>query len=123
MDKYNRKTVIDLLSKQFKQGFSPVGRLNFLIIGALLITNNGDICYGQIHPKFEHKKIYIVKMNGDLKINYLENWKSGIVLEGRRTKPCKIEIMREESTSFTLKITHNEGRNRQISRIVSIFGY
>ena len=123
LDKHNGKTVIDLLPKQFKQGFFPVGRLDFLSRCTLLITNDGDICYRLSHPKFEHKKIYTVKMNGDLKINDLENWKSGIVLDGKRTKPCKIEIIREESTSFTLKITLNEGRNRQIRRIACIFGY
>ena len=61
LDKHNRKTVIDLLPKQYKKGFFPIGRLDSLSRGALLITNDGEICYKLSHPKFVHKKIYIVK--------------------------------------------------------------
>ena len=123
LDKHNRKTVIDLLPKQFKQGFFPIGRLDFLSRGALLITNDGHICYHLTHPKFEHKKIYIVRMNGELNKNDLEKWKSGINLDGRNTNPCKIDLIRKDSITFDLKITLSEGRNRQIRRIASSFGY
>ena len=66
-DDHNRKTVIDLLPKKYREGFFPIGRLDFLSRGALLITNDGELCYKLSHPKFEHKKIYIVKLYGDVK--------------------------------------------------------
>ena len=44
-DKHNRKTIIDFLPQQYKNGFFPIGRLDFLSRGALLITNDGEICY------------------------------------------------------------------------------
>ena len=75
------------------------------------------------HPKFEHKKIYIVKVNGDLKENDLINWRSGIILDGKKTNPCEIDLINRDSIRFTLKITLYEGRNRQIRRIASSFGY
>ena len=56
-DQHNRKTIIDLLPEKYKKGFFPIGRLDFLSRGALLITNNGKICYELSHPKFQHKKI------------------------------------------------------------------
>ena len=59
-DDHNRKTIIDLLPERYKKGFFPIGRLDFLSRGALLVTNNGEICYKLSHPKFQHKKIYIV---------------------------------------------------------------
>lgn len=122
-DKHNRKTVIDLLPKQFKRGFFPIGRLDFLSRGALLITNDGEICYRLSHPKFEHTKIYIVKMHGILKQNHLHEWRAGIKLDGKNTNPCEIELMKKDSVNFILKITLSEGRNRQIRRIASFFGY
>ena len=123
LDKHNRKTVIDFLPKKYKNGFFPIGRLDFLSRGAILITNDGDICYQLSHPKFKHKKIYIVEMCGDLKKNDLYNWRSGMNLDGKKTNPCEIEIIKKYSNNFLLKITLSEGRNRQIRRIASLFGY
>ena len=122
-DKYNRKTVIDLLPKKFKKGFFPIGRLDFLSRGALLITNSGEICYKLSHPKFEHKKIYEVKMIGEFKNNDLQNWRKGVNIDGKKTHPCEIEIIEKNSKFFALNITLFEGRNRQIRKIASSFGY
>ena len=122
-DKHNRKTIIDFLPNEYKKGFFPIGRLDFLSRGALLITNNGEICYELSHPKFEHKKIYIVKINGKLDRNELDTWRSGIDLDGKKTNPCEINLIKKDSKCTFLKITLKEGRNRQIRRIVSLFGY
>ena len=122
-DKHNRKTIIDFLPNEYKKGFFPIGRLDFLSRGALLITNNGEICYELSHPKFEHKKIYIVKINGKLDRNELDIWRSGIDLDGKKTNPCEINLIKKDSKCTFLKITLKEGRNRQIRRIVSLFGY
>ena len=91
--------------------------------GALLITNNGNLCYKLSHPRFEHKKIYIVKINGDLNQNQIDNWRKGINLEGKKTNPCKIEIIKKDLKNTTLKITLKEGRNRQIRKIVNLMGH
>ena len=122
-DKHNRKTIIDFLPNEYKKGFFPIGRLDFLSRGALLITNNGEICYELSHPKFEHKKIYIVKINGKLDRKELDTWRSGIDLDGKKTNPCEINLIKKDSKCTFLKITLKEGRNRQIRRIVSLFGY
>jgi len=122
-DKYNRKTVIDLLPKYYKSGFFPIGRLDFLSRGAILITNDGELCFKLSHPKFEHKKIYLVKIYGYLKKNDLDIWRSGINLDGKKTNPCEIELINKNESTFLLKITLSEGRNRQIRRIASFFGY
>ncbi len=122
-DKHERKTVIDLLPKRYKKGFFPIGRLDFLSRGAILITNDGEICYRLTHPKFQHVKIYIVKMNGNLNENDLVKWQEGIDLDGKKTNPCKIEILKKDLIRFSIKITLREGRNRQIRRIASLLGY
>ena len=44
-------------------------------------------------------------------------------LDGIKTFPCEIDLIKKDSTSFVLKITLKEGRNRQIRRIASLFGY
>ena len=122
-DNHNRKTIIDFLPEEYKKGFFPIGRLDFLSRGALLITNNGTICFKLSHPKFEHKKIYIVKINGELNKKELDLWRSGIDLDGKKTNPCKIELIKKELQATFLKVTLREGRNRQIRRIANFLGY
>ena len=122
-DKHNRKTVIDLLPENFRRGFFPIGRLDYLSRGALLITNNGDICYKLSHPKFAHKKTYKIIINGKLNKKDLELWRSGIDLDGKKTRPCNIDIIKSNSKNTLIKIILTEGRNRQIRRIVSLLGY
>ncbi|MBD73875.1 MAG: pseudouridine synthase [Rickettsiales bacterium] len=122
-DKHNRKTVIDLLPKRYKRGFFPIGRLDYKSRGALLITNDGEICHKLSHPKFEHKKIYNVKLSGNLKENHIDKWRAGINIDGKKTFPCDIELLEKDSANFLLKITLKEGRNRQIRKIASYFGY
>ena len=122
-DDHNRKTIIDLLPERYKKGFFPVGRLDFLSRGALLVTNNGEICYKLSHPKFQHKKIYIVKINGELNNNDINNWRCGIDLDGKKTYPCEIDLIKKDSKYTFLRITLKEGRNRQIRRIVNNLGY
>ena len=122
-DKHNRKTVIDLLPENFRRGFFPIGRLDYLSRGALLITNNGDICYKLSHPKFAHKKTYKIIINGKLNKKDLELWRSGIDLDGKKTRPCSIDIIKSNSKNTLIKIILTEGRNRQIRRIVSLLGY
>ena len=122
-DSHNRKTITDLLPEKYKKGFFPIGRLDFLSRGALLITNNGEICYELSHPKFEHIKIYNVIINGDINKNDLNIWRSGIDLDGKKTLPCEIDLIKKDSKITFLKIALKEGRNRQIRRIASLLGY
>ncbi len=122
-DSYNRKTIIDLLPQEYKKGFYPIGRLDYNSRGLILVTNNGKLCYEFSHPKFGHKKIYIVKMNGKFDHNSIEKWETGINLQGKKTHPCKIELIKNDPKFFILKIILKEGRNRQIRRIAQLLNY
>ena len=122
-DTNDRETVIDLLPQKFKKGFFPIGRLDFLSRGALLITNDGDLCYKLSHPKFEHKKTYIVKIKGSIDSESLNKWRSGVYLDDKKTSPCIVNIVNKDFKNTCLKIVMTEGRNRQIRRIANTLGF
>ena len=44
-------------------------------------------------------------------------------MDGKKTSPCEIELIKKDSKNTILKITLKEGRNRQIRRIASYLGY
>ena len=53
-DTHGRKTVLDLLPNNIRQGMHPIGRLDYKSRGAILITNNGDLTLKLTHPRYSH---------------------------------------------------------------------
>ncbi|MCL5071408.1 MAG: pseudouridine synthase, partial [Actinobacteria bacterium] len=52
-DNFSRKTILDLLKglKDYRRLY-PVGRLDYNSRGLLIMTNDGDLAYKILHPKF-----------------------------------------------------------------------
>ena len=65
----------------------------------------------------------IKEIQAKLDDNELDIWRSGVVLDGKKTNYCEIDIIEEDLKFSFLKITLNEGKNRQIRRIASLLGY
>jgi len=121
-DPEKRKTVYDLLPEEFKHLFT-VGRLDFDSEGLLLLTNDGDFAYTLTHPKFEIKKEYYVVIKGFLKDEEKEQIENGLDTKKIKSSPAKIKITKSNKGKTSLYITIHEGKNREIRRIFSVFGY
>jgi len=121
-DKFAKKTVMDFLPKEL-QHLYPVGRLDRDTEGLLLLTNNGGLAHGLMHPRFEVDKVYQAEVKGRLKENDRVRLQEGIILEGRRTAPCKINQVVFNSLSTFFEITLHEGRKRQIRLMLTDLGY
>jgi 23S rRNA pseudouridine2605 synthase len=124
-DPEGRPTVLDALkADQPQAGLHPVGRLDVYSTGALLLTNDGEFTYRLTHPKHDVSKTYQVWVEGVPQERSLATWRAGIELEGRLTRPAKVEVLSHASTHKTLlKITLWEGRNRQIRRVAKALGH
>ncbi len=122
-DPYRRKTVIDLIPKEIRKGLHPVGRLDYLSRGALLLTNNGELTLKLTHPRYLHKKTYNVLVEGVPSLKTLDTWRKGLILEGRRTIPASIKLLYSKSNSSMLNIILKEGRNRQIRKTAEKLGH
>jgi 23S rRNA pseudouridine2605 synthase len=73
-----------------RKALVPVGRLDFLTEGLLLLTDDGDLAQQVAHPRYGCWKTYEVKVRGRPAEEMIERLRAGIVLEGRRTAPCRI---------------------------------
>lgn len=124
-DPQERRTVIDLLSPELRsgQGIHPVGRLDIDSTGALLLTNDGDLTLKLTHPRHNISKTYQVWIEGQPNAAIVQQWRQGIVLEGRKTRPATIRVVAQRYNQTCLEITLKEGRNRQIRRIAQQLGY
>ena len=115
-DQFQRPTVIDLL-KDITERVYPVGRLDYDTSGLLLLTNDGDLTYCLTHPKHHIEKTYEAKLFGTPSEHNIIQFRRGIVIDGKKTEPAKLEILQKEKKYTTVRIVIQEGRNRQVRKM------
>ena len=116
-DHPGEKIVLDLVD--IDRRIFPVGRLDKDSCGLLLLTDDGRIHHRLSHPSFDHEKEYDVTVEKSLTEGVLKKLARGVVLRGTKTRPAKIKKV----APMRFKITLQEGRNRQIRRMVEKVGY
>lgn len=133
-DPEGRPTVMSLV-KGVNARIYPVGRLDYLSEGLLLLTNDGELAQKLTHASSHVAKTYLVKVAGKPTEEELKKLRAGVFLpaetkpmkgrEGQeqrrrshavRTGPVRIELLRESANPW-YEITLIEGRNRQIRRM------
>ena len=120
-DDKDRKTVMDLLPKNITRVF-PVGRLDYDSEGLLLFTNDGDLAYKLTHPKNEVPKTYIVKTERPVSDKDLSALRSGVIIDGEKTKKCNVSLLETNKEGSRLSITITEGKNRQVRKMFEAVG-
>ncbi len=115
-DDKGRKTVMDLLPSNIKRLF-PVGRLDYDTEGLLILTNDGDLTFKLTHPKNEVPKTYLVKTEKSVSEEDLNKLRSGVVIDGVKTKKCNVKIVETGKDWAKLHVTITEGRNRQVRKM------
>ncbi|HWQ09162.1 MAG TPA: pseudouridine synthase [Holophaga sp.] len=120
-DDEGRPTVMALLHGIDARVY-PVGRLDFNSEGLLLMTNDGGLAQRLTDPGSHVPKVYLVKVHRMPRPETLEELRSGFRLEGRRLKPCGIEVF-ERADNPWLKVVLTEGKNQQIRRMFAAVGH
>ncbi len=121
-DSHAEKIVLDLLPENLKH-LKPVGRLDKDTEGLLLLTNDGDVAYKLTHPKFNVDKVYHVEIKGQLTELDKVDLEEGVVVEGQKTFPARVERVKFLKDRTTLQMTIHEGRKRQIRLMFRSLGY
>jgi pseudouridine synthase len=100
-----------------------VGRLDKDTTGLLVITNDGQLAHRLSHPRFEIDKEYLVMVEGKPVPEDIKKLERGIDLDGKKTAPCKIRIVKRADKFCIFKMTLHEGRKRQIRRMFAEAGF
>ena len=120
-DPEGRETVMDLV-KDVSERIYPVGRLDYLSEGLLIMTNDGELANMVMHPKFNVQKIYEVKVFGSVTETILNKLRAGAYLEEGFVKPTSVRVIKQLPTKTWLEFRLNEGRNREIRRLCEAVG-
>ena len=115
-DDRGRKCVTDLLDGVEARVY-PVGRLDMISEGMILLTDDGELKNRLTHPSHTIPKVYRVKVGGEVSESQLDILTSALVIDGYKIKPCDVVITGEDESGTVLKFTLFEGRNRQIRKM------
>lgn len=115
-DDLGRKCVLELV-KDVKERIYPVGRLDRVSEGALILTNDGAFANAMMHPSKHVPKTYRVTVRPGITAEQVDILSTGIDLDGRLTAPADIYVISKEDDRAVLEIVLYEGRNRQIRRM------
>jgi 23S rRNA pseudouridine2605 synthase len=121
-DPQGRPIVTSLLQNIDTRIF-PVGRLDINTEGALILTNDGDLAQKIQHPSFEINKTYVAVVEGHPSTEKLLKLEKGIELEGHRTWPAKIKVLRQGLHDATIEIIIHEGKKRQVRKMFDAIGH
>ncbi len=118
-DPFGGRTVADLVDTS--ERLVPVGRLDKDSEGLLLMSNDGDLVNRLTHPRFEHRKTYLVKVAGRWSADKLAALRSPLTLDdGYTIRPVPVEEIRDLGANVRLlKFVLKEGRKRQIRKMCS----
>lgn len=120
-DPQGRRTVFHLLPKNIGRVVS-VGRLDLNSEGLLLLTNDGALAHALEDPNAGIERVYRVRAHGKIKQGVLESLEDGITVEGISYGPIKAEIERQTGQNSWLIIKLEEGKNREIRKVLAHLG-
>jgi 23S rRNA pseudouridine2605 synthase len=116
------KTVMDLIRESCKERVYPIGRLDKMTTGVLLLTNDGELAKRLTHPTYNKKKVYHVQIDQPITRNDYQQLIDGVKLEDGVAKADAVSFV-DDSDKKELGIELHSGRNRVIRRMFEALGY
>jgi 23S rRNA pseudouridine2457 synthase len=114
------------------------GRLDHDSEGLLLLTDDGELAHALTDPRTGHPRSYYVQVERLPGPRALERLASGVLVQGRRTRPAQVRLLeeppplpprpvpirfRKSVPTAWLELTLREGRNRQVRRMTAAVGH
>ena len=116
-DPSGRTRVIDLIPTG--QRVFTVGRLDKSSEGLIIVTNDGAVAQRLTHPRYGVEKVYEVVVSGHPSREVLRQLMTGVRLSEGWAKAKRVRSRRKLKHTTVLEIVLNEGKNREIRRLMA----
>jgi len=115
--KVEKNNIVDFVN--YPTRIYPIGRLDKMSEGLLLMTNDGEIVNNILRARHYHDKEYLVTVDKPLTEEFITKMRSGVPILDTMTRRCEVEKLGDRS----FKIILTQGLNRQIRRMCEALDY
>ena len=112
-----KNNIIDYIN--FPERIFPIGRLDKLSEGLILLTNDGSVVNKILRSRNNKEKEYLVEVDKKITMDFIRQMSNGVPILNTVTKNCK--LVKVSTTTFKIILT--QGLNRQIRRMCEFLGY
>ena len=122
-DPQGRPTIFQKLKSKTDVRLISIGRLDMNSEGLLLLTNDGKLARKFELPSNAMPRIYRVRVHGIVKKQHLMSLYDGITIDGIKYRSISAKVEKQTTSNAWITMKLIEGKNREIRKIMSYFGY
>ncbi len=115
--KVEKNNIVDFVD--YPTRVFPIGRLDKMSEGLILMTNDGEIVNHILRARHFHDKEYLVTVNKTITDEFIEKMRKGVPILDTISRRCEVEKLGDRS----FKIVLTQGLNRQIRRMCEALDY
>ena len=120
-DPKHRPTIYDRLPPGLPR-LVPVGRLDFMTEGLLLLTNDGELKRQLELPRTGVVRTYRARAYGQITQAQLESLAEGITVDGIHYGSINANLERRTGSNCWVEMSLTEGKNREVRRVLAHLG-
>jgi 23S rRNA pseudouridine2605 synthase len=120
-DPEGRPTAQDYL-RGVRERVFPVGRLDWDAEGAVLFTDDGELANRLAHPRYGHRRVYLVKVRGEPAPEQLARMREGLRLEDGPARALEAAVHEPAEKNTWIRIVVGEGRHHLVKRLCEAVG-
>ena len=120
-DPEGRPTALEYLRGVKGRVFS-VGRLDYDAEGAVVFTDDGELANRLAHPRFGHRRTYLVKVRGEPPAAALERMVAGVRLEDGPARALEVAVHERAERNVWIRVVVAEGRFHLVKRLCEAVG-